>query len=182
MVYMTNIGLVMTFASLLAGLLITISKTLKSKRVRNYTSKVHSVVAVSSVGLETIITLGFWTLYAIDPSYVTNVKLKMAGYGDSAAKQLAMHVLPLLFALHEGWMARPRRSYIHHVLLFVIALLYYLFSRTLAMSNGKWQYSFLNSMSEHVRIAVFACFMALGQASIELFIYVQRRLKKQRRV
>lgn len=181
MVYMTNIGLVMTFASLLAGLFTTISTTLKSKRVHTYARKVHAVVAVNSVGLETIITLGFWTLYAIDPGYVTNMKLRMAGYGDSAARQLAMHVFPLLFALHEGWMARPRRTYMHHVLLSMVALLYYLFSRKLAMSRGKWQYSFLDNMSEHARIAVFVCFMALGQASIELFIFVQRRFRKHRR-
>lgn len=178
MVYITNVGLVVTLMSLLTGLIMTISDTLKSKKVRNYTSKIHVVVAVNSVGLETIITLGFWTLYAIDPSSVTSMKLKRAGYGDSAARQLSMHVFPLFFALHEGWMARPRRSYIHHMLLLMFALLYYLFSRKLAMSRGRWQYSFLDIVSEHVRIVVFACFMALGQISIEVFIFVQRKLRK----
>eukprot|EP00866_Antonospora_locustae_P001626 jgi/Antlo1/1626/1838 len=178
MVYITNIGLVLTFASLLVGLFMIISDMLKSKRVCNFTGKAHTLLALNSVGLETIITIGFWTLYTIDPRHVTSIKLKMAGYDNSAAKQLAMHVFPLFFALHEGWMARPQRSYIHHVLLLIVALLYYLFSRKLAAIHGRWQYSFMDNMSEHVRIAVFACFMALGQTSIEVFIFMQERLRK----
>ncbi|KAL0265883.1 UNVERIFIED_CONTAM: hypothetical protein PYX00_011600 [Menopon gallinae] len=178
MVYITNIGLVVTFASLFMGLLTTICGTTDTKKRRGWASRMHNILAVNSVGLETIVTLGFWTLYAIDPKNVTSMKIKKAGYSDPMAKQLAMHVFPFFFALHEGWMARPQRSLVHHAVLFVVTLLYYVISRKVATARGKWQYSFLDRMSERIRITVIMCFMALGQASIETFIFVRRRAER----
>lgn len=177
-VYLTNIGLFLTFSTLFLGLLITIVSFAELETLHKKLNNIYIFVSAKNIGIETIVTIGFWLLYSINPSLVVNPKLYNTKYRDSFIKQLSMHFFPLCLALREGWIANPKNRFFNHIEFFVFAFFYYCFSKYVAATRGRWQYSVLTNSSESGRIMFFFIFMLLGQASIEIFILVRRRFEK----
>lgn len=172
-VYLTNIGLILTLTTLVIGLLITALDYTSMKETRRALKRIHWCIAEVNVGMETIVFLGYWILYWMDRSLVASTM-----YKDPVAKEMSMHVLPFFFALYEGWIAKSQRSWINHVIFLVFAIFYYSLSKYASTKNaGKWQYKFLTNMSTLGRVLACVGFMVLGQVSIEVFIFCRRRLK-----
>lgn len=174
MSYLTNIGLFLTLSTLLLGLLIRILSFTDLKTHQKKITTLHRFIAIKNIGIETIITSGFWILYKQNPANVVSSKIYNSKYRYSFFKQLAMHVFPLCFALREGWIANPKKSFFNHIGFFIFTFLYYCFSKYIASQRKRWPYAVLDNIDETKRIAFFVGFMLVGQLSIELFIFVRR--------
>lgn len=170
LLYLTNIGLYLTGVTVGCGLAV------KFKRKKDDVRIIHYYLAVTTLGIEGIVTIGYWILYNINPIYVNNPVLYKAGYRRDFLFEILYHIFPLFAVVFESWNLQLKRDYTYYISMITFSMLYYTASDLYAKKHtGSWQYEFLTRLSTKYRIAVFAIFTVLGIGVIELFFYLRRK-------
>ncbi|KCZ74918.1 hypothetical protein H311_04112, partial [Anncaliia algerae PRA109] len=140
----------------------------------------HKFFTINGIGIESIVTFGYWTLYFMNPVNVNNPALYNAGYRRPFIKEFSSHIYPIFALLFEGYFVEAKRESFYYYFLMIFGVVYYTASAIVARSyDGKWQYGFLTKMSTFYRIGVFCGFIMFAIAMIEVFIILQNKIKKR---
>ncbi|RVD90774.1 hypothetical protein TUBRATIS_27960 [Tubulinosema ratisbonensis] len=175
LLYITNIGLYLTIISVGLGL-ISHFRRRKGGKV----SLCHYYFTVNTLGIESIVTIGYWLLYFINPLYVNNRELYKAGYRVSLSREILCHIFPFMAIFFEIIFLKLKREYVYYVTMISFSIVYYLISDINAYkNNGNWQYGFLTMLPTSKRILAFVAFTFLGICIIELTIFLQRVFKNK---
>lgn len=166
--YFTNIGLLFTVFTVVAGLLPRKNKLIVS--IYKFSVPVCFI-------LEILITLIFWPLFLKDPFLVKHRSDFAPGARPRILDELPKHGFPALILLIEQLSINIEKCWRDRAFLFLFGMCYFMMSEVFTQIQRIYLYPFLGTISRFQRFMLFAFISAIGILLYELIFSLKYLLK-----
>lgn len=148
--HFTNISLIYTIFCVFIGLIKDWSPAF---------NQLYKFILPTSIVLEMMVTLLFWSLFLINPGLVKCTSFRHDGSILSYSGEFPKHLFPLVILLMEQCGMDLRKAWEHRIFLIFFSIAYFILAETLIIRESNYLYPFLRHFTLRGRTLFFTATM-----------------------